>query len=72
LLFQQSDFPKPAQVPLVLTELGRQERLDEVPGNRRAYRPAADANDVEVIVPQPPARQKNCRGSAPLEPQELC
>ena len=48
--FQGSHFAQAAQVPLGLAELGRQERLDEIPGDRRPHRPAAHAEDVHVIV----------------------
>ena len=37
-------------MPVGLTELGGEERLDEIPGDSRPDRPSADTQDVEVIV----------------------
>jgi hypothetical protein len=37
-------------VPLGLTELGGQERLDEIPGHRRSNGSSAHTKDVHVIV----------------------
>jgi hypothetical protein len=45
-------------VPFVLTELSRQECLDQVPGDGRSHSPAAQANDVHVIVLDPLFRGK--------------
>src|SRR5438067_2182212 len=44
------DFSKPAQVPLGGTELGRQERLDQVPCHRGAHSAAAETDHVDVVV----------------------
>ena len=37
-------------MPIGLTELGAEERLDEIPGDGGPDRPSAHAEDVEVIV----------------------
>ncbi len=37
-------------MPVGLTELGAEERLDEIPGDGGPDRPSAHAEDVEVIV----------------------
>jgi len=37
-------------MPLGLTELGGQERLDEIPGHRRSHGSSTHAKDVHVIV----------------------
>ena len=48
--FHARHFPQSPQVPVGLTELGVEERLDEIPGDGGPDRPSAHAEDVEVIV----------------------
>ena len=57
-LFQRRHLGQAAQVPLGLAVSGGQERLDEVPGNRRAFGAPAQAEHVEVVVLDPlPGRE---------------
>src|SRR5215469_11059843 len=50
LRFHGSDLGKSAQVPLGLTEPGRQEGLDKIPRYSRPHSPAAHTNNVHVVV----------------------
>src|SRR5262245_5580534 len=48
--FQRGHLAQATQVPLGSTELGPEERLNQVPGHRRALGPAAETQNVHVIV----------------------
>src|SRR6267142_3137896 len=48
--FERRHLRQPPQMSLGLAEFGREKRLDEVPSNRRSHRPAAHAEDIQVIV----------------------
>src|SRR6516225_1164400 len=50
LRLEGSDLSESAQMPLGLTEPGRQERLDEIPGYGSPHGPATDTDNVHVIV----------------------
>jgi hypothetical protein len=50
LRFLGTNFGQPPEVPLLLAELGVQERLYKVPGGGRTCRAAAEADDVDVII----------------------
>src|SRR5262245_6981351 len=50
LLFQRSDFTQAAQVASGLTEIGRQESLDKVPGGGRPDNATAQTYNVHVII----------------------
>jgi hypothetical protein len=47
---QERHLGQAAQVSRGLTELGGQKRLHDIPGHARPRRPAADADDVHVVV----------------------
>src|SRR5215469_5896593 len=69
--FQCSDFSQASEMTLRLTELGSQEGVDKVPSQHRACDPAAQTDDVHVIILHPlPGREvvrnQACAGSRNL------
>src|SRR5258708_31698252 len=50
LRFERSYLAEAPQMPLSLTEPGRQKCLDEIPCYGRSHGPAAHTNDVHVVV----------------------
>src|SRR5262245_54807469 len=47
---QSGHLAQTSHVTLGVTELGGDERLDEIPGHRRTHRPPAHAEDVHVVI----------------------
>src|SRR5438094_26549 len=48
--FERSHLAQPPDVAFFLGEFGCQERIDQVPGDSRSHHPAANTEDVHIVV----------------------
>src|SRR5215831_9126488 len=58
ICFCLCDFAQAPQMAFALTELSREERLEEIPGGLRANHATTQTDDVHMIVLDPLSRRK--------------